>query len=295
MSSFFIKINIFFVARILLIMIVSLSYYIISLLIEISKKNEFSYFDKLNNDIFEVFKESFDIFILFKKELEKFENNLEKCEVRNKDLYKLNISSLENIKNPNFGDSIIQISTDFDFKGKNLEKFNIFFNENACKILAKTPTENLACNYFNDFLFHGMEQCVSKITSLFGTIIEELESINTDGSQFKVIFNKSSFHEFEIFIEYYYEKAIFIIEEIFQDLRAEELNKILHAIKIVEIVYIIATFFSFMILTYLVYSLHNIVNTFLNFIGILPFKYLSEDEKFYKEVIVFGNQYFGSN
>ena len=295
MSSFFIKINIFLGVKILLIMITSLSYYILSELIEISKKNEFYNFDTISNDIIGVFKESYDVFIKFKKELENFENNLEKCKVRNKILYKLDLPDVETIKNPRFGNNIIQISSDFGFKGKNLENFVLLFSENACSVLAHTNLEKLACSAFSDFLFHGMVQCVSKISSMFGRIIEELNSINDDGSKFKVIFNKSNFHNFEIFIEYYYEKTVFYTEEIFKDLRHEKLDQILYIFKNVIIIYVIATLASFFILFYLIYSLHNTINTFLYFIGILPFKYLSEDEKFYKEVIKFGNQYFGSN
>jgi hypothetical protein len=295
MSSFFIKINIFLGVRILLIMIISLSYYIVSVFIEISKKNEFYNFDKISNDIIKVFKESFDNFIRLKKELEYFEDNLEKCQVPKKQYYKLNIPSIESIKNPSFGNSIMQISSDFGFKGENLEKFSILFSGDACLILANAASAKAACARYSDFLHQGMEQCISKIGSIYGTIIEELESINADGQKFKQIVNFGKFHDFEVFIEYFYEDAAYYVEEIFKGMLSEKLNQILKIIEVIVFIYIIATFASFLILIYLIYSLHNTVNNFLYFIGILPFKYISEDEKFYKEVIQFGNKYFGNN
>ena len=42
---------------------------------------------------------------------------------------------------------------------------------------------------------------------------------------------------------------------------------------------------------YFVYTYRNILSSFLYFIGILPSKYLSEDENFYKEIIKLGHDY----
>ena len=244
-----------------------------------------------------VYKETFDIFINLKKELQNFEDSLEKCEVKeNKTLYKLNIPSIGEIKNPNFGNSIMELSTDFGFKGKIIDNFILLFSENSCYILSNTEEEYLLCsNYYNDFLFKGIEQCVSKMNSFFGTIIEELDSIKADGSKFKTIFNDSIFHKFEIFIVDYYERAILYTGEIFISLGTELIDQILNTTKLLKIIYIIVTLASFLIMIYLIYSLHKIFNTFLYFIGILPFKYLIEDDKLYNEIINFGNHYFGDN
>ena len=220
---------------------------------------------------------------------------MEKCQVTEKTLYKLNISSIETIKNPSFGNSIMQISSDFGFKGKNFEKFLLLFRNDTCFILANDEKEKKECSTFSDFLYQGLEQCVSKLNSMFGTIIEELESINSNRTKFKEIINNSNFHNFEKFLEYYYEIAVFYTEEIFKDLHSEKLNTILNIMYNVIIFYIIIILASFLILIYLIYSFHKTINTFLYFIGILPFKFLLEDEKFYKEIILFGNKYFGSN
>ena len=293
MSSFFSKKNCFLGIEIIFIMIISLSYYIVSIIMELNKKKEFLEFDRINNDMISVFKESFDIFMIFKKELADFEDRLDNCNVGNKELYKMNIPSIDEIAFPNFGNNIMQIVGDFGFKGELLEKFQYLFNENACKSLDLTAYGYYMCaNYFGEILFQGMEQSISKINSLFGTIIEEMNGINANGQKFLEYMNLSTFHRFEIFIMYYYQRAILLTEDIFNNFRVQELNNILFLLKFTLIIYIIVTGVLFLFITYLVYKTKHIANLFLYFIGILPFKYLLEDEKFYHEIIKFGDNYF---
>ena len=56
--------------------------------------------------------------------------------------------------------------------------------------------------------------------------------------------------------------------------------------------YIILFNLLVLLFVYLIYYTNKEFNSFLNFIWILPVKYLSEDENFYKEVIKFGNESF---
>ena len=296
MSSYFIKKNIFLGIKILLIMILSLSYYIVTVLLELTKKNEFLFFDTINSNIITVYKESFDIFIHFKKELEIFENYLEKCDVVNSNnLYHINVTSIDKIKTSNFGNNIIQITTNFNFKSQTLNNFSLLFSEDACKAMSENeePIIYILCtHFFKDILFQGMEQSLSKMSSLFGTIIEELDAININGKLFKEYFNNSKYNLFELFIIYFYQKAIFMTDEIFNSFREEELNEILTKFKIILIVYFIINVAFCLTLLYLFHNAHHLINSFFYFIAILPYKYLSEDEKFHKEIILFGKNYY---
>ena len=270
-----------------------------TILIEVIKKSEFILFDNINSNIITVYKETFDIFIQFKKELEYFENALEKCQVANPDnLYHINVPSIDKIKTSNFGNNIMQITSNFDFKQQTLNNFSLLFSEDACKALTEDeePIIYMLCtNIFNDFIFQGMEQSLSKIGSLFGTIIEELDAININGTKFKEFFNNSKYHFFELFIIYFYQKAIFMSDDIFNIFRDEELNQILKIFKNIAIIYMITNFISCLIFIYLFHNTHHLVNSFFYFIAILPYKYLSEDEKFHKEIISFGNHYYKNN
>ena len=73
----------------------------------------------------------------------------------------------------NFGNNIMQLKTDFGFNDQTMSNFTILFTESACKIISENDYEFKSCNDdFNDFLFQGMEQAISKMKSYFGSIIE---------------------------------------------------------------------------------------------------------------------------
>ena len=97
---------------------------------------------------------------------------------------------------------------------------------------------------------------------------------------------------YEAFIEFYYQRAYLVLYDIFAELRSDKLASIKKLIKQILIVYIILFNLLVLLLIYFIYYTNNIFNSFLNFIWILPVKYSSEDENFYKEIIKFGNDSF---
>jgi hypothetical protein len=76
MINFFIKNSILLGIRIILIMLISMSYYLISILYKESKKKEYLSFDSINDSVISIYKDTFDIFIPLKRELEIYETNL---------------------------------------------------------------------------------------------------------------------------------------------------------------------------------------------------------------------------
>ena len=293
MGHFFIKKNIILAIEIILIMLISLSYYIASILIEFNKKKLFLDFDKISDEMIGAFKESFDIFINFKRELDFFEDTLDNCKVGEKDLYNMKVPKITELIVPSFGNNIMKMTSDFGFSEEAILNFTLLFSENACKLLAHSQYGYYMCQtYYTDMLFKGIEETLTKIGSLFGTIIEDLNSINNNGTLFREKVNVSKLHSFEIFIEYYYQNAIMVADEIFTYLRSVILNNIISLITIVLIIYIIVILLLSFALIYFIYSIQKIINSFLFFIAILPFKYLLEDNDFYNEVISFGNKYY---
>ena len=127
---------------------------------------------------------------------------------------------------------------------------------------------------------------------VFKTIIEELDSINNGVKSFSDIIQSSTYSLYELFIEMYYQEAYRIIDEFFWKIRNEKLYFILKIIRKILIFYIIISVFLNIIIAYFVYSYRILFNSFLNFIGILPSKYLTEDENLYKEIIRFGDDYY---
>ena len=295
-KRFFFKNNCFFGIKLLLTFIIYLSYYILSILIEKVKKNEFVNFDSINDSIIGVFKESYDIFIPFKRQLELYENYLENSKNINniEEIYKIELPSISKIKAPNLGNAIMEISTGLGHKSESLTNLTEIFTGDACKLLTNDIEEYYICsNYFwNGILAKGIEQTFVKMGDVFKTIVEELESINNGGKNFTDILKSSTYSLYELFTEIYYQRAYRRIDEFFWKIRNEKLYSILKIIRRILTFYIIITFFLFISLTYFVYTFKNLFNSFLNFIGILPSKYLAEDENFYKDIIRFGDEYY---
>ena len=291
MTSFFIKTSIFLVIRILFLMIISLIFYIISMAYELKAKNNFLYFNSINADIIGTYKESFKIFLGIRNELVKFENSLVKCEPGENNVYKLDLEKIKSKNFPNFHNCILQIKSDFDLTGKNLDDFILLYDENIYEALFAGKDEiNWYSVYINGILSKGMEQSFTEISSVYLTIIQEIDFLNGNATLFKDFFNKN--HLLELFIQFLYQKAAIYSDENFEAFREEILEDHILMMKIVLIIYLYLTFLITLILLYIVQKANILLMDFLNFFGILPLKYLTEDEKLYNEIISFGNEYF---
>ncbi len=291
MTSYFMKNNLFFGIKVILMLVITLSYYIISILIELSEKNKFVTFDKINNEMIGILKSTYDEFIKLKRELQIFEENLINCEIKNEsNIYTMKIATISDIKIPSFGNNIMRITTDFGFEGPALDNFTTLFMENLTKSLENVHPEEL--KYYKDIIANGMEQTLINIGSLFGVIIDELNHLNENPYEFKSLIENSKYRNFELFMLIYYQKAILITEDLFNQLRAQKINSINKTITIVSIIYIIVIFIIFFLLVFIIFSLKDVFYSFIYFIGILPFKYLSEDKSLYDEIIKLGDDYF---
>ena len=291
MTSFFIRKNSLFEIEIIIIILIILIYYIISIIIQLSKKKQFLDFDVINDSMISSIKESFDNFIRLKRQLQLYENTLTDCKIdSNKVLHILEIPSLIDLKIPNLGNNIAQIAGGTGFQKSTLAEFSEFFNDNACPYVARSAEGKTACMTFWDaILAKGMEQTITKMGSATATIIEELNSIKNGMNTFSEITYYSTLHIYELFIEFYYQRAYLFIDEIFNKLRLEKLNSINNIFQVLLIIYSIIFSILLSLLFYFVLYSKSIFNSFLNFIWILPVRYISEDEIFYNEIIRFGH------
>jgi len=292
-TGYFFKNNIIFGIKIILIMIISLSYYVISIILGNEKKNELLSFDSINDEIIGVFKESFDIYLYLKRELDLYENTLTNCVIdKNKTTYMMKIPKINDIKNPNLGNSIIEITSGSGYNKETLKNFTELFNENACIHLAHSDSGYRMCVYiWNGILTKGLEQTITKMSSVISTIIEELNTVNSRSKTFNEVIDSTTINTYESYIGFCYQRAYLLVDDIFKTFRSEKLNSIIIVLKILLFSYIFVYHILSAFLIYFVYSYRNILSSFLYFIGILPSKYLSEDEIFYKEIIKLGHDY----
>ena len=139
-----------------------------------------------------------------------------------------------------------------------------------------------------------MEQAITQMGVAIGSVLDELISLN-DVENTKILYNlidQSSFIIFEQFIEFYLLKAFVITAHIFDEFGEQKINSIINVMKYILWVYSFISIILFIILNFFLYSSKYTLNSFLNFIGILPSQYISEDENLFNEIIKFGNNYF---
>ena len=294
MKLYFTKNNILFILKILLIIIVSFLYYVIIQIMKNNYKNGYLTFDTINDSINSAYKESYDIFIPLKRELDFYEQNLINCTTIG-NFEKMKFPKIGDITTPKLGNLLLEIQESSDFNEKTMESFELLFNDNTCKLLSDNDEENLICEKFwSGILLRGLEQAIIQMGGIISSVLDELDSLNdvTNQKTLLGLMNESSFIIYEQFMEFYLLKAYRITIYLFTDLRQQKINASIKKLTMFLIIFIIIIAVLFTLFLFFIYDSKNLFNSFLNFICILPSKYISEDDNFYKEIINFGNKYF---
>ena len=294
MVSFFTKKNLLFVVKVILILVLLITYYIIFTIVSTSKANNLISFDFTNDSLNKVYTDSLKIFISLIRQVDLYEKNLINCHTMLK-FYKMQIKSINEISIPKFGNLIMQISGNSELKKDTINKFSSLYSNNACNELMEYSSDLVYCeNFWSGVLSKGMEQAIAQMGVIIGTVIDELQAINSENNDKTLIdiMENSAFIEYMQFNQYYLFKAYNTTEFIFNEFRSEKLSSIQNLVKKIFYFYIIISFLLFSLLIYFVHSFNNLFSAFLNFIGILPLKFLLDDEQFYYEIVKFGEKYF---
>ena len=293
MSSFFTRKNILFGIQIILILLISLTYYFFSFLISFFNKNKYLIFDSIIISINKAFIDTFDIFIPIKRELELYEKNLINCTSLGQNYY-LNLPNVSNIALPKLDNFIMQILDDKDFKKETRLTFQNLFNHNLC-IDPNIPEKSykFCANFWSGVLLKGIIQSISYMGSIIGQVLDELEALNRNDNRknlFKLL-NESSFMKYQIFNEFYLHKIYIKTKTIFSKLKYEKTNAIIKRLLFILVIYLIIAIFIISILYYFIITYNSIFTSFIKFIGIYPKKYIRENNSLYKDIISFGNNF----
>ena len=293
MTTFF-RINvILFLIKIILILASSLTYYLLLTYIKPKYKHSLVDFYEINESIDKVFKDSYDIFISLTRKLDIYETKLIDCRTIGQ-FQPIEIPKIGDIKTPKFGNIIMKITSSHEFEKESVDLFRNLFRNNACEILLESKYDMKYCqNFWSGVLLKGLEQAIIQMNVYVGTVLDEIQSLNDNNNKTLLyLMSGSTYIEYLQFSEYYLFRAYNTTNYLFQSLRVQKLNSIIKLIKLILYIYIIISFFLFCLLIFFVYNFNSLFNSFLNYIGIFPFKYLYEDENFIKEIIEFGNKYF---
>ena len=267
----------------------------ISLYANSKYKNELIDFYGIMESFDKVFKDSYDIFLSLTRELEKYELNLIDCKTIKEDYAQMQIPKIDEIETPKFGNLIMEITGNSEFKKENIDKFSKLYDNNACEVIAEQTKQTEYCEKFwNGVLLKGLKQAIIQMDVVLGTVLDELRSLNekTNSKTFLDLLTSSSYLQYSQFALYYLYYCFTESYSLFKLFRVQKLDSIINITKLVLFIYIIVAIFLFVFMIYFVFSFNSLFNSLLNFIGIFPSKYISEDEAFYKGIILFGEKYF---
>jgi hypothetical protein len=317
MAKFFFRWNLFFTFKVMGVLVVSITYYLVIMLIEKKKKNDYLSFDTTTNSIENIYKSSWDIFLEFKMELYKFENVLIAKKNAINDLgnqtitditinngesatnctniscvesiknYSMKIPSSDNITTPKLGNLLMPLINDLDSNNNSTKTLNDLYNKDACVILFQDEGNITNCTEFwSGILTKGMEQSITQMSVIINTVIDTLNLLNTNKTYFKdIVESNSSWSQYEQFVEYYLFLSYMKTVDIFEDFRETKLESTKKTFKTILYAYIAGSVLLFFVMIYFVYSSKYVFNSFLNFIGILPVTYLMEDDGLYKDIL----------
>lgn len=316
MGKYFLLWNTLFCVKVIAILLLSVSYYLVVSIIDQSTQSKLLSFDSTSNDIEGVFKESFDIYLGLKTELANYidweiqkrklaallNGGFEKSVIFNGQTFTsgqtlLNYRVFYNMKlpqqvvTPKIGSLLMPlVNTDLTTASAPIVSLNNLYNVNSCAVLFDQKTRSADYSYCASFwssiLIKGMEQSITQMSVVVTTVLDDLHSLNLGKKSLQsVIANNSPFSGYEMFVEFYLFKAYMKTVGIFRSLNSDNLLQIYEIYKGIMIAYICFVVILFGLLYYFVYKSKYIFNTFMNFIGILPAKYLIEDANLYKEIL----------
>ena len=319
MGKYFILYNILFCFKVCGTVFLLMTNYLIIYIFYTKSREGFFQLDNLMNDIIGIYKDNYLIYSYFKEEIFSYENyeikkeeyikQLENEEINNiiinnimysksniKELneshYLFDIDHLSQSKIRTFGNSLMNLKSK-KVKKSSYNKLKIIYTEDFCSYLfSDNETTLIYCNTFwSSILTQGLEQTTTQLQldllNLLNTFIQtNNKKINIINSINEEIFS------IEVYITFYFMSGFEKTMEIFEEIRKEYIKDLTTKIDIFFAIYFIVTVSLFIPLYITIYFAKENFNSFLNFIGILPIQYLSEDEKFYRETLKLEGELF---
>ena len=316
MKRYFIIFNIIITGIISLLLFLAIIYYTVEILYYLNRKNNFFNFDIITDDIESIFVDCNLIVVNLKNEVIKYLNHnilkerfiiqLQNNLVSNVNLNGLtytneNITELENsfylMDIPNRDDIVLpQISYSLVklFKGINKNKegelqtlYKLFY-DNICDLLFSEDelNYNICYTLWDGILTQGIEQSIIQFGIEIYNILEDLNNINSGKLTINSIFNiNGSLGICEIFIIFVFLPANSLCEMLLEIIRQDKVNSINKTFDYILYIFLIALIICWIVAFFFIKKIKDNFNSFLNFIGIIPIQYLSEDDKFYREIL----------
>ena len=320
MSKYFKQMNIFFIIKVFITFLISFSFFIVLIIMEKRYKHILLDLDGVISEINGVYKDGFNNLLLLKNITQvQIEYEIEKLKANyyfdlGQETYSINdiVYDRNNISeysvdygNPSsiklndlkLGNSLMIILNDESIDTNLRKKLNELYNGNSCKILflenesSSTDPDvqsdyNNCTSFWSAILQKGMEQSITQMIIEKNSVEDELSALyRNDKSIIDLMEIDSAFRRFEFFVIYYFLKSFWETAKIFEEIKEIKIKDINNIYLIITIVYMVITFFLIIVVRYVIRSSRKVFNSFLNFIVILPAKFLGYDSYFLEEVL----------
>ena len=278
MSKYFYKLNTFFGLKIGIIFLLPTIYYFITTIITSLIKQKHKKFDSVVEQIDKVYFDSFGIFLIFLEQIENFSNN------NNKSLLKFPEDS--EIEKQSFGNSMLYIYNNYKNSEEATKLLDIIYNNNACQAIAEDTFNNILCEQIlSSIITKGMEQAVIQMNIIITSVIDELNTLKEHKTINDIIHQNSTYSEYELFMGKFMLFSFLKTHEIIEIFRNSEKSYIFRISRIILFIYGIIYCFLIIFVFCFISSYKNVINSFFNFIGILPSKFICNDEYFYNTIL----------
>jgi len=278
MSNYFHKSCILYGLKVGLILIFSTIYFCITIIINFHMKKRYKKLDSIIEQINNVYYDSFKIYIIFKEQFEILLNTGDKT--------KLNIPRDSDIIRPKFGNSLIYITNQKKYSKEYIKIFDNLYNNNACQEIVSTSSDIFYCeSIFNSILTKGLEQAISQLSIIITNCINEINGLKENKTMNELHYKDNVYSKYEAFVGIFMLKAFLKTQDIFRVFRNDERLFIFEFLENTLIIYCIIYIFFLLSMIYFIYEYKNTINSFFNFIGILPTKFIVDDNNLYQSIL----------
>ena len=309
MVSKILVINILSGIKILISLILGITYYIIITTSSNNNENQYTLYNNVLETIDRVFVDSFISFLNVKIEIMTYANYwynikegidfLEKNGNEN-ETYMVNetnytLNELKLLKNytlniseeltPNFNNLIRDvIKIDNNNTNKTDAILYNLYNNDACKIVYSNESYSSCVQFWSGVMANGLQQTIVEMGSRFSVLIDQFSLIRTKKLLLEELLMSDDWQAYDYFIIYYLYDFFDKSRNLFNNLRYEEVYKYKQIYRIVFSCYLVLDCIILIIMIYFIYSVISLFNSFLNFIAIIPTKIIIEDKEMNEEI-----------
>ena len=146
-------------------------------------------------------------------------------------------------------------------------------------------TRKYCYNFWSSILTQGMEQGFNQLSVELNSLQNELILCDKYHKNLIDIILSKKVEELEYFYNYYFMDAYLRTKFLLEEIRTDRVNSIYKVFDLTMIFYICISAALCFVLVIFVEAKRKVFCSFLNFIGIIPFQYISDDDDFYRDIL----------